>query len=159
MNPSFYPKHLARQYAQSGGSLGTNKELHQFQNRPWAQVYPLHGGLNSHENSNKDQHNHQKQQVVEGQVQVMQIRNSYQQHQLVEPSASHHRSGDEVISSTGNGGAITGGKMQVPKNSAVFSGLPSAFIQAMRKLFDMVDVRGEGKVKMEGAAHSNLIHS
>ena len=41
-------------------------------------------------------------------------------------------------------------KPHVPKNSAVFSGLPPAFIEAMKKLFDMVDVNGDGRVRLEG---------
>ena len=44
----------------------------------------------------------------------------------------------------------TSGKSSVPSNSAVFNGLPQTFIEAMKKLFDMVDVHGEGKVRLEG---------
>ena len=35
-------------------------------------------------------------------------------------------------------------------NSTVFEGLPAPFIDAMRKLFDLVDVRKQGRVRVEG---------
>ena len=50
MNPSFYPKHLARQYAQNGALRNQNEGHPGIPNfeSPWAQVYPLPGGENSH---------------------------------------------------------------------------------------------------------------
>ena len=37
-------------------------------------------------------------------------------------------------------------------HSTVFEGLPGPFIDAMKKLFDLVDVRKEGRVRIEDIA-------
>ena len=37
-------------------------------------------------------------------------------------------------------------------HSTVFEGLPGPFIEAMKKLFDLVDVRKEGRVRIEDIA-------
>ena len=147
MNPSFYPKHLARQYAQ-GGALRTQNgvplRLQNFE-RPWAHVYPLPGGENSPPmNNNNNKYSEQQVVMVEGQVQheqtVGNMSSSTENHQVPINSLSINCKKD----------VASGSKMQVPKNSAVFSGLPPAFIEAMKKLFDMVDTHREGRVRLEG---------
>ena len=148
MNPSFYPKHLARQYAQAGSLGNADVPLRQQTQRPWAQVYPLHGGANSQQNSisNYTNRGDQVQQVVDEQVQKEQTMQNISGigHQIPSVASSSVRTNKrDVISSTS-------GKLLVPSNSAVFSGLPQTFIEAMKKLFDMVDVHGEGKVRLEG---------
>ena len=75
MNPSFYPKHLARQYAQNGALRTQNEGPSRVPNfeRPWAQVYPLPGGENSHPiNNNNSKYGDQQQVVIDGQVQEQQ---------------------------------------------------------------------------------------
>ena len=144
MNPSFYPKHLARQYAQ-GGALRTQNEvplrLQNFE-RPWAQVHPLPGGEISHPINNNNNYEEQQQVVVEGQVQNGQTLGNMS-------SMDVHQVPKNPLG-TCKKDATSGSKLQVPKNSAVFNGLPPAFIEAMKKLFDMVDAHGEGRVRLEG---------
>ena len=150
MNPSFYPKHLARQYAQNGALRTQNEVPARIPNfeRPWAQVYPLPGGENSHPiNNNNSKYGDQQQVVVNGQVQEKQTVGNMRR-------LENHQVPNIPLSTGGpKKDATSGNKMQVPKNSAVFSGLPSTFIEAMRKLFDMVDVNGEGRVRLEGKFH------
>ena len=147
MNPSFYPKHLARQYAQNGALRTQNEVPTRIPNfeRPWAQVYPLPGGENSHPiNNNNNKYGEQQQVVVNGQVQEKQTVGNMRREE-------NHQVPNIPL---GTGGpkkdATSGSKVHVPKNSAVFSGLPPTFIEAMRKLFDMVDANREGRVRLEG---------
>ena len=44
------------------------------------------------------------------------------------------------------------GQQQQQPHSTVFEGLPGPFIEAMRKLFDLVDVRKEGRVRVDDIA-------
>ena len=146
MNPSFYPKHLARQYAQGGSLRATGDVPLRLQNfeRPWAQVYPLPGGENSQQSTNNNNYGEQQQQVVvDGQVQQEQIveNMSREIHQV--PNSMRTCKKDTTATTSGS-------KLQVPKNSAVFSGLPPTFIEAMKKLYNMVDTHGEGRVRLEG---------
>ena len=147
MNPSFYPKHLARQYAQNGALRTQNEGSSRVPNfeRPWAQVYPLPGGENSHPiNNNNSKYGDQQQVVENGQVQEKQTVGNMRR-------VENHQVPNIPLSTCGSKkDATSGSKIQVPKNSAVFSGLPPTFIEAMKKLFDMVDANGEGRVRLEG---------
>ena len=150
MNPSFYPKHLARQYAQNGALRNQNEGQSRIPNfeRPWAQVYPLPGGKNSHPiNNNNNKYGDQQQVVVDGQVQEKQTVGNMRR-------VENHQVPIFPLSTCGpKNDATSGSKSQVPKNSAVFNGLPPTFIEAMKKLFDMVDANGEGRVRLEGKLH------
>ena len=143
MNPSFYPKHLARQYAQGGASRSQTDLPLRMTNfeRPWAQVYPLPGSENP--NSNDTKYNElQQEQVLNQERQVQQLT-----HRNAIMSAQISVSSNTMCKKDATSGIS---KPHVPKNSAVFSGLPPAFIEAMKKLFDMVDVNGDGRVRLEG---------
>ena len=148
MNPSFYPKHLARQYAQGGASRSQTDLPLRMTNfeRPWAQVYPLPGSENP--NSNDTKYNElQQEQVLNQERQVQQMQTTQLTHHNAIMSAQISVSSNNI----GKKDATSGiSKPHVPKNSAVFSGLPPAFIEAMKKLFDMVDVNGDGRVRLEG---------
>ena len=148
MNPSFYPKHLARQYAQGGTLRAQNEVPLSLQNfeRPWAHVYPLPGGENANQiNSTNNNNKYGEEQVVMVDEQVQQV-------QTIENMSGmqNHQVPINTLSNTCKKDTISGSKMQVPKNSAIFSGLPPAFIEAMKKLFDMVDTHREGRVRLEG---------
>ena len=147
MNPSFYPKHLARQYAQNGALRNQIEGPPRIPNfeRPWAQVYPLPGGENSHSiNNNYNKYGDQQQVVIDGQVQEKQTVGNMRR-------VENHQVPNIPLSTCGpKNDATSGSRLQVPKNSAVFNGLPPTFIEAMKKLFDMVDANGEGRVRLEG---------
>ena len=148
MNPSFYPKHLARQYAQGGASRSQTDLPLRMTNfeRPWAQVYPLPGSENP--NGNDTKHNElQQEQVLNQERQVQQMQTTQLTHRNAIMSAQISVSSNNMCKKDATSGIS---KPHVPKNSAVFSGLPPAFIEAMKKLFDMVDVNGDGRVRLEG---------
>ena len=153
MNPSFYPKHLARQYAQNGALRNQNEGHPRIPNfeRPWAQVYPLPGGENSHSiNNNNNKYGDQQQVVIDGQVQEQQTVGNMRR-------VENHQVPNIPLSTCGpKNDATSGGRLHVPKNSAVFNGLPPTFIEAMKKLFDMVDANGEGRVRLEGKLKDTL---
>ena len=146
MNPSFYPKHLARQYAQGGGLRAQSDlplRIQSFE-RPWAQVHPLPGGENSQQFNNNNKYE-KYEQVVEEQVQEQKTMQHMSSKDIQEVPNTMHTSKKDKTS---------GNKLQVPKTSAVFSGLPPTFIEAMKKLYDMVDTHGEGRVRLEGEIKS-----
>ena len=148
MNPSFYPKHLARQYAQGGAPRSQTDLPLRMTNfeRPWAQVYPLPGSENP--NSNDTKYNElQQEQVLNQERQVQQMQTTQLTHRNAIMSAQNSVSSNNMCKKDATSGIS---KPHVPKNSAVFSGLPPAFIEAMKKLFDMVDVNGDGRVRLEG---------
>ena len=148
MNPSFYPKHLARQYAQGGSSRSQTDLPLRMTNfeRPWAQVYPLPGSENPNGNDTKYNELHQEQ-VLNQERQVQQMQTTQLTHRNAILSAQTSVSSNTMCKKDATSGTS---KSHVPKNSAVFSGLPPAFIEAMKKLFDMVDVNGDGRVRLEG---------
>ena len=148
MNPSFYPKHLARQYAQGGSSRSQTDLPLRMTNfeRPWAQVYPLPGSENPNGNDTKYNELHQEQ-VLNRERQVQQMQTTQLTHRNAILSAQTSVSSNTMCKKDATSGTS---KSHVPKNSAVFSGLPPAFIEAMKKLFDMVDVNGDGRVRLEG---------
>ena len=148
MNPSFYPKHLARQYSQGGSSRSQTDLPLRMTNfeRPWAQVYPLPGSENPNGNDTKYNELHQEQ-VLNQERQVQQMQTTQLTHRNAILSAQTSVSSNTMCKKDATSGTS---KSHVPKNSAVFSGLPPAFIEAMKKLFDMVDVNGDGRVRLEG---------
>ena len=157
MNPSFYPKHLARQYAQgqaSGVKQPPNEvpmllRLQNFE-RPWAQVYPLPGGETSQNpiNNVNNKYMAQQQVVVDGQVQEEQTVGI--EHRHVPNRCLSSSTCTTIVDATTKAKTDHEPINVVHKSSAVFSGLPPTFIDAMKKLFDLVDTHKQGRVLLEG---------
>ena len=109
--PSFYPKHLARQYVSSN----------RFDSRPKAEVRPL-------ESPEKPKKDFFAPTITSSTVNLPFV------------NSQRTQSNDEES-----------GKSEPNKSSSkVLSGLPESFVEAMRKLFNVMDTNKEGRIKFEG---------
>ena len=108
--PSFYPKHLARQYVSATRCL----------NRPGNEVKP--SILTEKESKKKDFFA-----------------------PTITSSTIHLHSVKQKLMETEN--------VEQCKSSKVLTGLPDSFVEAMRKLFNLIDSKNEGKIKFEGMSY------
>jgi len=127
--PSFYPKHLARQYVSSTRCSDT---------RPKAEVRPLESETETKIGAKKF-------------VFAPAITSST----VYLPSA---RSQENVVPTTTTTTTtvirqpqeIEANCDQSKPSSKVLSGLPDSFVEAMRRLFNLMDTKNEGRIKFEG---------
>ena len=127
--PSFYPKHLARQYVSSSRCTDT---------RPKAEVRPLESETETKMSAKKF-------------VFAPAITSST----VYLPSARFQ----ETVSPAGTTTTTTIIRQpqeietnceQTKPSSKVLSGLPDSFVEAMRRLFNLMDTKNEGRIKFDG---------
>ena len=112
--PSFYPKHLARQYVSSN----------RCDSRPKAEVRPL-------ESPEKSKKEYFAPTITSSTVYLPSVNNP--------PKASINKEETSTSKTDPN-----------KSSSKVLSGLPDSFVEAMRKLFTVMDTNNEGRIKFEG---------
>jgi hypothetical protein len=132
-NPSFYPKHLARQYVSIWNGGGSER-------LPSAHVAP------------------QQQQQVDKFAPAQNVNGQKSETPPVGSGRlailNHHINSVETspILSTGSMSPMSPPEnlAKRPSSNKVLQGLPNSFISAMRKLFDLLDIENDGRVHIDG---------
>ncbi len=130
--PSFYPKHLARQYVSSSRCTDT---------RPKAEVRPLESETENKIGAKKFVF---APAITSSTVYLPSVKSL----ENMEPLTT--------TSTTTTGPIIRQPQEMEPNceqtkpSSKVLSGLPDSFVEAMRRLFNLMDTRNEGRIKFEG---------
>ena len=140
--PSFYPKHLARQYVSSS----------RCESRPKAEIRPMEAPETESKIGAKK---FMFAPAITSSTVHLQPRPSVSQEQSVPVAASIPEQHSHNIQSFGDN--------LVPKietarpTSKVLNGLPDSFVEAMRRLFNLMDINNEGRIKFDGKSSQSSI--
>ena len=134
--PSFYPKHLARQYVSSS----------RCETRPKAEIRPME--VSETESKIGAKKFIFAPAITSSTVHLQQPRPSVSQEN---PAPVFATNPEQQIQNSQNFVESFVAKVETSRpTSKVLNGLPDSFVEAMRRLFNLMDANNEGRIKFDG---------
>ena len=146
-NPSFYPKHLAKQYVQQW--KGSQKD-HEFDHQRSLQQVPIVAPASVVTNFNGQSENNRSVTPVQQRVTGLFNESSptFSSTSMTSSSPLDYSNGSTSSSSSRL-------IMNHTSNRKILEGLPDTFIAAMKQLFTLLDFENSGQVHIEGKRNLN----